>query len=210
MRGVEPRGEVICGLRKERGWTQRKLAALARCDVKTLRRAEKNLKVDAFIVQALAAVLNVDFAELVVNSRELSQPSRGILDDFESGFRTRNVEQLLGCFSEDAQVWLPEIHVLGFRGRMLNGLEHIREFLSEPKALRSARLQKTATCHSGETTVVLGRAVVSHRRHGTVRLKVAIEFRFVDSLIGRLIVYSCGGDGDSPEARFVPKNEKVP
>jgi transcriptional regulator with XRE-family HTH domain len=69
-------GDVVKTLRLERGWTQEQLAHLAGINVRTIQRVEKTGICDLETRSALAAVFQVDFKQLVGETKiEQTKPS---------------------------------------------------------------------------------------------------------------------------------------
>ena len=135
MRGVQSNGAVIRKARKQRGMTQSELAIMADLDVKTVRKAEKGLRVDLSVVTAIARTLNVDVSAII--AVEVAKPTTepGIARNLEIARRFvmlydtggRNVaESIQTLVTDDIELHCPaETGTVPFAGvfRGLNGLQ---------------------------------------------------------------------------------------
>jgi hypothetical protein len=65
MRGVPANGDYIKDRRRARGLTQEALAAAARCDIKTVYRAETGARLDMATLARLADALDVPYRRVV-------------------------------------------------------------------------------------------------------------------------------------------------
>jgi hypothetical protein len=65
MRGVPANGAYIKERRRSRGWTQEALADAARCDIKTVYRAENAARLDMKTLTRLADALRVPYRRVV-------------------------------------------------------------------------------------------------------------------------------------------------
>jgi DNA-binding XRE family transcriptional regulator len=65
MRGVPANGTSIKEMRRVRGLTQEALAGAARCDIKTVYRAERGAYLDMATLKRLAAALHVPYRKVV-------------------------------------------------------------------------------------------------------------------------------------------------
>jgi transcriptional regulator with XRE-family HTH domain len=65
MRGVAANGAYIKATRRSRGLTQEELANAARCDIKTVYRAESALRLDMATLARLADTLRVPYRRVV-------------------------------------------------------------------------------------------------------------------------------------------------
>ena len=67
MRGALIDGEVVRNIRISRGLPQKTLAALAECDVKTIRHAEQGQRLDLATVKRIARALQTELGRIVVD-----------------------------------------------------------------------------------------------------------------------------------------------
>jgi transcriptional regulator with XRE-family HTH domain len=65
MRGVQANGAFIKRARRSRGLTQEALADAARCDIKTVYRAESAGRLDMATLTRLAAALQIPYRKVV-------------------------------------------------------------------------------------------------------------------------------------------------
>lgn len=65
LRGVEAHGAFICQARRLLGLTQEALATAANCDVRTIRRAENNGRLDIATLVRMASALRAPYEKIV-------------------------------------------------------------------------------------------------------------------------------------------------
>ncbi|MGB1109064.1 MAG: helix-turn-helix domain-containing protein [Gammaproteobacteria bacterium] len=99
-RGIELNGSRIRELRKLRGWTQTRLAAVSGISERTIRSAEKGQSVDMFTWTTIAASLAVNKEHLLPNySPPANPPSPG--DCLVTLLRSERAAALLGLLVEN-------------------------------------------------------------------------------------------------------------
>jgi transcriptional regulator with XRE-family HTH domain len=124
MRGVLANGSAIVAFRLERGLTQDQLAAEARLDVKTIRKAEQGQRIDASTLSRLSMALGADLSRLIANSTAAPDEQlswRDIILRWREVWEAHDMEGMLPYYHPDATVTLPGGPALpiggAFRGR---------------------------------------------------------------------------------------------
>jgi uncharacterized protein (TIGR02246 family) len=122
MRGALANGERILALRLAAGLTQERLATDCRCDVKTIRGAERSKRMDAATLRRIADRLGIRFSEVIADDPgRIQDDSIAVVDRFHRAFNTRDPDAVALCFTEDGAVIVyadPRLPGSGeFRGR---------------------------------------------------------------------------------------------
>lgn len=130
MRGVSVRGDLIRSLRKSAGLTQEQLAATAGCDVKTIRKAERNSeRVDLWVVAAIAETLGDQTESLILldlNSATKVEFHLSIVNDWHAAFQSSDLDRLLSLHTEDSILEIPGSDGLPAAGNH-QGIDELRE-----------------------------------------------------------------------------------
>lgn len=101
MRGQDSHGEAIRDLRRKRGWTQELLSQRAGCDIKTVRKAERGLRLDLASLRVLAEALEVPLSA-VTAPRTAPPHSSPLATEWLEAFRERDLSRLLACYGPRA------------------------------------------------------------------------------------------------------------
>lgn len=124
MRGVLANGNVLSSWRASRGLTQEQLAAMADCDVKTVRKAEHGQRIDLRTARQIASALGADLSDCVF--AESAPPGRAhrlrrCIEKWHDAWNRDDLGLILAQYHDDAVLYLPgapEIPVSGtFAGR---------------------------------------------------------------------------------------------
>jgi transcriptional regulator with XRE-family HTH domain len=110
MRGANADGDRIRNLRRSLGLTQDELARRAECDVKTIRKAEKDGRVDLATLRRIAAALNVTSADLdhpPADARATEQANLQVILGWIDAFNRRDVDAILECWHDDGVLQIP-------------------------------------------------------------------------------------------------------
>lgn len=114
MRGLQVNGPVVRAERKALGLTQEGLAAAASCDVKTIRNAEKGLRVDAATIKRVADALQQSLAAIIASGespQQLTEQNIAVFWAWQNASNARDLEGMVRCYDDDATV-----HIVGAEG----------------------------------------------------------------------------------------------
>jgi ketosteroid isomerase-like protein/DNA-binding XRE family transcriptional regulator len=113
MRGISPHGDAVRRFRKELGLTQEALAQQAACDVKTVRHAERGIRVDAATVNRIADALRQPLAAIIAPDSGAPAAQRNIelFWTWQTASNARDVEGMVRCYHDDATM-----HIIGAEG----------------------------------------------------------------------------------------------
>jgi transcriptional regulator with XRE-family HTH domain len=119
MRGVQANGEQIQAARLDRGLTIEQLASQAGVDVKTVRKAERGLRVDLSTLTRISFSLDVDVRSLLVMARsrlELELRRRDAVRQWHHSWETQDTQALVSVYDDDAVLHLPGAPDIPFGG----------------------------------------------------------------------------------------------
>jgi transcriptional regulator with XRE-family HTH domain len=127
MRGTNANGPELTAARVARGLTQEQLAADARLDVKTVRKAEQGGRVDLTSLSRLAAVLDVPLDRLVSGGAEslADRARREAVHRWHRAWDAHDIDALVALYHADAVLSLPGEPIIPFGG-VHRGVDAIR------------------------------------------------------------------------------------
>jgi ketosteroid isomerase-like protein len=105
MRGIAVHGSVLRKWRRDHGVTQEQLAEKIPCDIKTVRNAEKNRRLDASTVRRIADAMGVSLAAVVVKKddpQRIAERNAQLVHDWQAVYNARDVDSVLAFYHDDA------------------------------------------------------------------------------------------------------------
>lgn len=128
MRGVHANGKQIKAARVVRGWTQEQLAASAGVDAKTVRKAERDQRLDIGTLTKLGFALELNVSALIIpnpSPTELEIRRRDAILRWHRAWDAQDIEGLLSVYDDSAVLRLPGGPDIPFAG-VHSGKEAIR------------------------------------------------------------------------------------
>lgn len=143
MRGLAVNGPTLRAARMARGLTQEALAHQANCDVKTIRNAERGLRVDAATVKKIADVLRQPLSTIIASengSQQLAVKNVELFWTWQDASNDRDVDRMLACYHPEATVLIAGADGLP-GGGTFHGLDEIRgQWMAAQDALETETL----------------------------------------------------------------------
>jgi transcriptional regulator with XRE-family HTH domain len=194
MRGAAADGGSIQSLRRARGLTQEELAKRAVCDVKTVRKAEKNGRLDLATLHRLAAALDVSTPQITRSADDSPGKQQANLRSVLSwldAFNRRDVEGLVATFRADGVSHIPGADDIPSGGTYRGAQELHRHFTEAFQLFQTECITPDMyDIHAeGDFVVLRGYARVVHIPSGRQeRCYVVHEFRFQKGKIAEMYI----------------------
>lgn len=194
MRGAIANGAEILDRRLHLGWTQEQLATRAKVDVKTIRKAEKDKRLDLVTLTQIGVALDADLSLIVrtgQSARQREIQRRDVVMKWNRAFDCHDMTALQECYRDDATLHLPGDSRILLSGKFRGKTEIRRAYETAWSAKPSNRTRDTDfTLIVGDTTVVLlGRKLIHPPVRKSTILKSVQIFAFHEELILNHEVY---------------------
>jgi ketosteroid isomerase-like protein len=167
--------------------TQEALATSASCDVKTIRTAEKNGRLDASTVKRIADAMGLSLAAIVLDQDDPSPHDNAqIFHRWQAAFNDRNVDALVEHYLEDATLAIPGADDLP-GGGTFHGADSIRQhFLRSFDTFEVDRLTAEDYRIDAVGDYVFARGTPSATIKGTGRRFMAAELNELEIRDGKI------------------------
>ena len=188
MRGALANGEELQGARLRCGFTQEELAKLAYLDVKTVRKAERGMRLDLDTLTRLAFALQTELIRIIRTGRSETEMQIGWRDAvirWHRAWDANDIDALLATYHDDAVLHLPGGPNIPFGGtfRGKNEIRRAHEIAWSTCRTEPVPPEDFSLLASGNAIVLNGFKGVHLPNGEVVRLGCMQIFKFEGDLI---------------------------
>lgn len=187
MRGILPKGNEIHAARIARGLTQRDLAKLSKLDIKTIRKAEQSVRLDAATIRCIAEALNAEYAQLIQTAPANAELHQEVVRKLSKFYDDQDIGRMLELYQPDAVLQLPGGPDIPFGGEFRGHEQIAQAHLANWKSVKMERmnLDECSFLIADEGVTLIGERGVYLPDGQLFHFSCILVFKFRDGLIAR-------------------------